>query len=326
MRLASPSTCGPSSAPLPHEKCDVRSLPLPLALTARLTPVVVLACAGWALTSGPAAPTSAEHSSDRSGTATGDGAVPSDGSSTAPPSYSGAPAPCTSVPVDTLKSLVPGAKTAGKEIPSTDAKLRRTCSWNALRGFDYRWLDVSFEVAESNQEATREYQQRVSEKSGGGAVPGLGDSAYSVVNLTTQDKQQTREGVVLVRVANALVVVTYNGSDFETKKAPDTDEINKGAIRAAKAAVAALQGRAAGGGSGNSGSGGGSSRSGKPSSSGKPDDSGTSDASKSPSDKPSSSSSEKPGGSGSDDSGDAGDAGDSKGSGTTDGSGSGTSG
>jgi hypothetical protein len=72
-------------------------------------------------------------------------------------------------------------------------------------------------------------------------VPGLGDSAYSVVNLTTTDKQQTREGVVIVRASNALVVVTYNGSDFETKKAPGTDEINKGAIKAAKDVVATLE-------------------------------------------------------------------------------------
>lgn len=62
-----------------------------------------------------------------------------------------------------------------------------------------------------------------------------------MVNLTTEDKQQTREGTVLARVANALVVVTYNGSDFESKKAPGTDEINKGAIKAAKEAVASLK-------------------------------------------------------------------------------------
>jgi hypothetical protein len=42
-------------------------------------------------------------------------------------------------------------------------------------------------------------------------------------------------------VSNALVTITYNGSDFETKKAPSTDEINKGAIKAAKEAVAALE-------------------------------------------------------------------------------------
>lgn len=46
---------------------------------------------------------------------------------------------------------------------------------------------------------------------------------------------------MLARANNALVIVTYNGSDFESKKAPATDVINKGAIKAAKDAVAALQ-------------------------------------------------------------------------------------
>lgn len=224
--------------PLPHEKCVVRSLPLPLALTARLSPVAVLACAGWALSCGPAAPPAAGHQTLRNPPVAASSAAPS--ATTAAPTYTTAPSPCAGVPAATLASLVPGAKPAGKEIPSTDTRLRRTCSWNALHGYDYRWLDVSFEIGASDQEATKEYQQRVAEKSGGGAVPGLGDTAYSVVGLATEDKQQTREGVVLVRVANALVVVTYSGSDFETRKAPTTDQINKGAIRAAKAAVATL--------------------------------------------------------------------------------------
>ncbi|MFF5533404.1 hypothetical protein ACFY71_13090 [Streptomyces cinerochromogenes] len=220
----------------------MRSLPLPLTLTARLSPVAVLACAGWALSSGPAAqPAAAGHQTAQKAPAASASAAPSS-SSGAAKTYSAAPSPCAAVPAATVKSLVPGAKTAGKEIPSTDTALRRTCSWNALKGYDYRWLDVSYEIAESDEAAGKEYGQRVAEKSGGGTVPGLGDSAYSVVNLTTEDKQQTREGVVMVRAANALVIVTYNGSDFETKKAPDTDEINKGAIKAAKSAVAALGG------------------------------------------------------------------------------------
>ncbi|WP_225827549.1 hypothetical protein [Streptomyces naphthomycinicus] len=219
----------------------MRSLPLPLALTARLTPVAVLACAGWALTSGPATPPAAAgHQTARQESSGSAAAQPS--STTAAKTYTAAPAPCSGVPAAIVKSLVPGAKTAGREIPSTDTALRRTCSWNALQGYDYRWLDVSFEISESDQEAGKEYEQRVGEKSGGGAVPGLGDSGYSVVNLTTEDKQQTREGVVMARVANALVIVTYSGSDFETKKAPGTDEINKGAIKAAKSAVAKLGG------------------------------------------------------------------------------------
>ncbi|MEU5533908.1 hypothetical protein [Streptomyces sp. NPDC020362] len=223
----------------------MRSLPLPLALTARLTPVAVLACAGWALTSGPAAKPSADgHRTAGQTTPTRSASAPS--STQVSKTYGAVPAPCGSVPAATLKSLVPGAKAAGKEIPSTDVKLRRTCSWNALKGYSYRWLDVSFELADSDESAKKEYEQRVAEKSGGGPVPGLGDTGYSVVNLTTEDKQQTREGVVMARVSNALVIVTYNGSDFDTKKAPDTDEINKGAIQAAKAAVAALQGGASG--------------------------------------------------------------------------------
>ncbi|MFF8726351.1 hypothetical protein ACF073_07640 [Streptomyces sp. NPDC015171] len=217
------------------------SLPLPLALTARLSPVAVLACAGWALTSGPAAPPAAAgHGTTQNTPAGSSSAAPSAG--TAAKTYTTAPAPCSGVPSATVTALVPGAKKAGKEIPSTDTTLRRTCSWNALKGFDYRWLDVSFEIRESDQEAGKEYEERVKERSGGGPVPGLGASAYSVVNLTSEDGQQTREGVVMARVANALVVVTYSGSDFETKKAPGTDEINKGAIKAARSAVAALGG------------------------------------------------------------------------------------
>ena len=222
----------------------MRELPLPVALTARLSPVVVLAAAGWALTSSPATP-AGHHDAGQQTSATSPSAPPSTtGSSTK--SYTAAPAPCGSVAVKTINALVPGARTAGKEIQSTDAKLRRTCSWNALKGYDYRWLDVSFEVMQSDQAAQKEYTNRLAQKSGGGAVPGLGDSAYSVVNLTTQDKQQTREGVVIARASNVLVVTTYNGSNFETKKAPSTDEINTGAIKAARDAVTALQGGRAG--------------------------------------------------------------------------------
>ncbi|MDN0200800.1 hypothetical protein [Streptomyces sp. S.PNR 29] len=217
----------------------MRSLPLPLALTARLSPVAVLAVAGWALSSGPFAATPAvEHKAEQQPD-TQSASAPA--TSAASKTYASSPAPCTSLAKKTIKSLVPGAKTAGKEIPSTDRSVRRTCSWNALEGYDYRWLDVSYEIMETDEAAEKAYRQRVEEKSGGGPVPGVGDAGYSVVNLTTEDKQQTREGVVVVRASNALVVVTYNGSDFETKKAPGTDVINKGAIKAAKEAVASLE-------------------------------------------------------------------------------------
>ncbi|MGW1159541.1 hypothetical protein ACWD48_15215 [Streptomyces sp. NPDC002519] len=224
------------------------SLPLPLALTARLLPVAVLASAGWAMSSGPLAAAPAAGQKAAPGPQSTQDTVSGSPGSASPPApqatakaYATAPAPCSALTKNTITSLVPGAKTAGKEIPSTDASIRRTCTWNALKGFDYRWLDVTFEVMASQAAAQTTYTQRTTEKSGGGTVPGVGDAGYSVVNLSTEDKQQTREGVVLIRSSNALVSVTYNGSNFETKQAPGTDEINKGAIKAAREAVTALE-------------------------------------------------------------------------------------
>jgi hypothetical protein len=212
---------------------------LPLALTARLSPVVVLAAAGWALSSGPLAATPAAE--NQATQKSGEDSPSEPATAAVSKTYAAAPSPCDSLSSKSITALVPEAKTTGKEIRSTDSKLRRTCSWNALKGFEYRWLDVSFEITESDEAAQKSYKDRVADRSGGGNVPGIGDSGYSVVNLTTEDKQQTREGVVLVRASNALVSVTYSGSDFESKKAPDTDEINTGAIKAAREAVAALE-------------------------------------------------------------------------------------
>lgn len=223
------------------ENHTVRDLPLPLALTARLLPVAVLASAGWALASGPfAAPPAAEPDPPRKNVAASGSEEPAPSASAPAVRYPKAPAPCGSITNRTVRALVPGAKPAGEEIASTDRAVRRTCSWNALKGYDYRWLDISFEIKTSDGKARTAFEHRTAEKSGGGSVPGLGDAAFSVVNLTTDDSQQTREGVVIARASNALVIVTYNGSDFDTKKAPSTDEINKGAIKAAKEAVAAL--------------------------------------------------------------------------------------
>ncbi|MEU1292680.1 hypothetical protein ABZ439_09640 [Streptomyces sp. NPDC005840] len=220
----------------------MRDFPLPLALTARLSPVVVLAAVGWAMSSGPLAPAPAAERGDARESGGQSATAPAESAPVpATKSFSSAPSPCGSLAAKTITTLVPGTKTAGKEIRSTDERARRTCSWNALKGYDYRWLDVSYELAASDEAAEKSYTSRITDKSGGGAVPGLGDAGYSVVNLSTEDKQETREGVVVARVSNALVVVTYNGSDFESKKAPGTDEINKGAIKAAKEAVAALR-------------------------------------------------------------------------------------
>ncbi|EGX57335.1 hypothetical protein SZN_23371 [Streptomyces zinciresistens K42] len=199
----------------------------------------MLAAAGWAMSSAPAAPPASEDTTTTQSSGEGE-------SSNAPAAvvgskaYSAAPAPCGSLSEKSVKDLVPGAKTAGKEIPSTDAKLRRTCSWNALKGYDYRWLDISFEIKDSETAAKDSFKDRVAAKSGGGDVPGIGSAGYSVVNLASEDKQQSREGLVVIRSSNAIVAVTYSGSNFESKQAPPLADINKGAIKAAREAFATL--------------------------------------------------------------------------------------
>ncbi|WP_306316297.1 MULTISPECIES: hypothetical protein [unclassified Streptomyces] len=216
----------------------MRSLPLPVTLTARLLPVAVLACAGWAYSSGPMAPSADEdrpEAAPRSSSAPDSSEEP--GEAVAAKTYAKPPAPCTSLPSSTIKALVPDAKTAGKELSATDESVRRGCSWSALKGYDYRWLDVSFEVKDSDELAKKAFASGDAAK---GAKQDLGDEAALSSDVTTKDKQQTREAVLTVRKGNALVTVTYNGSDFESKGAPSAATVSEGAVRAAKSAVGAL--------------------------------------------------------------------------------------
>lgn len=221
---------------------------LPLTLVARLLPVAVLAAAGVAMTTtaGPDAhpkPSAATPRPSASATATASSdptsapAPDGQGEGTAAPRYPEPPAkPCGTLPASTVKDLVPEAETAGTQLRTSDAAHRTGCSWHALSGFDYRWLDVTYDVSPSAATRARSAQ-------GDGpstAVPGLGDQASVSLNVTTDDEQRIREAVVVAREANAVVTVTYNGGDFETHEAPGADEIRKGAITAAKTALAAL--------------------------------------------------------------------------------------
>jgi hypothetical protein len=214
----------------------VRALPLPVALTVRLLPVAVLACAGWAYSSGPMS------TPDDTGSkaAPQPSAAAPDGPSerVAARTYTQPPAPCGTVAEKTVKKLVPGAKTAGKELSATDESVRRGCSWSALDGYDYRWLDVTFEVKRTDELARQGFAAGA--KSSDGALKGLGDEARLSAGLTKKDGQQTQEAVVAVRRANVIVTVTFNGSDFESKGAPAAGTMSDGAEQAARDALAGL--------------------------------------------------------------------------------------
>ncbi|MEU8872983.1 hypothetical protein AB0D24_17780 [Streptomyces javensis] len=200
---------------------------LPLTLVARLLPVAVLAAAGVAMTT--------SDDSDTSATPAGPSPQTSaPATSAAAPRYAKPPEEaCTLLPESVIKDLVPGAKTTGNELKSSDLNRRTGCSWHALDGFDYRWLDIAYDVKSVAGKQKSE---------GGSAVPGLGDDASVTEKTTEDDDQGIREAVVTVHQDNATVTVTYNGGDFENHKAADSDEIRKGAIGAARKALAALDG------------------------------------------------------------------------------------
>ncbi|WP_443268311.1 hypothetical protein [Streptomyces sp. KR80] len=203
---------------------------LPLTLVARLLPVAVLAAAGWSMT------TQSPSDSRRPSSAP----KPSLDATTArlhakPPATA-----CTTLSSATVKKLVPGAKTAGKPLKSSDPARRTGCSWNALDGFDYRWLDVTFEIAGENAGGLAGAREFYADRKRATGVPDLGDEASVGTELTKDDGQQTMAAVVVVRTANAVVTVTHSGSDFETRKAPSADAMREGAVAAAEQAVAAL--------------------------------------------------------------------------------------
>ncbi|NYV78753.1 hypothetical protein, partial [Streptomyces sp. UH6] len=228
---------------------------LPLALTVRLVPVVVLATAGWAMSAGPLAdPPEAAASSEKSGSSgtspdsggedggTGKGAGEDEGSSGGSDeqekTYEKAPDPCKAVSKKTVTSLVPGKLTTG-ELASTDKDVRRMCQWHALKGYSYRWLDVSYEIRRSNEDAQKAFDRVVADGKGG-PFEGLGDEAYSLSAKTSDKGNKVQETELTVRSGNALVVVTYNGGDFVEKTTPSADKIRDGAAKAAGEALAAL--------------------------------------------------------------------------------------
>lgn len=214
----------------------LRSLPFTLAV--RVLPVLVLALVGWTMAS-PARSDASAQASAGSGSSSGSSSGSGQGTGSDPVAYSAPPDACSAMPASLVKSLVPGAKTAGVPLRSADSQHRTSCSWNALKGYDYRWLDVSFEVTASQAAAESLFREQVRDTDAGPAS-GVGDEVEAIGTLTTDKGQQTRQAVVIARKGNEVVTVTYNGSDFDTKKAPTDPVIRKGAFKAATAAVNAL--------------------------------------------------------------------------------------
>ncbi|MET8558219.1 DUF3558 domain-containing protein [Streptomyces sp. NPDC004959] len=202
---------------------------------------------------------------------TGDSASPeATGTATVRAKYAKLPEPCAAVSAKTLKALVPAAKDKkGSQGSSDDLNARGTCSWNSLdsngvHGSQYRWLSLALVRFDSDAtlgtgderaasylakqiaaaRATADAKGLKSEK-----LTGLGDEATAVTYKLKKKEGDFRQQTLLVRTANAVLTLDYNGAGLAGEKDPDPAKLLKNAKRAADDAVAAVA--AANGGAGN---------------------------------------------------------------------------
>jgi hypothetical protein len=178
-----------------------------------------------------------------------------------PAKFTDLPDPCGSIAKKSIEDLVPSAKkkngTAGQ---SNDLAARSSCSWNGLddkgvKGSQYRWLDVGFTRFDSDQSlgsgakrATDDYAKQVTkakategaEKVAAEPTAGIGEEATLVTYNLSKTDEDFAYATVVARTGNVVVTLTYNGAGYAGAKTPSSADIVKGAQKAAKEAVAAV--------------------------------------------------------------------------------------
>ncbi|MGW2280114.1 DUF3558 domain-containing protein [Streptomyces sp. NPDC001770] len=180
-----------------------------------------------------------------------------------PAKFAGLPDPCKALSAKTVKKLVPSAKKAGGTVgKSSDDDARGSCSWNGLddkgvKGSVYHWLDIGFVRYDSDEalgsgadRATADFTKSVAKaqavdgakKLETAPVSGIGDQATAVTYTLNKTSEDFSYAAVVVRTANVVVSVNYNGTGYAGAKAPSAADILAGAQTAAKEAVAAVGG------------------------------------------------------------------------------------
>ncbi|MEU6175545.1 DUF3558 domain-containing protein [Streptantibioticus parmotrematis] len=167
--------------------------------------------------------------------------------------YTKLPDPCRAIAAATVKTMVPSAQDAGGKAVSSGDDSHAGCSWTGLDGYQYRFLDDTFQrfdtIANSTSaedQAKSAYQlavQTAAKASGAKAVaaPGLGDQATLITWDAKKDGAQYHYAAVIARSANAIVTVDFSGAGLQGDEQPKTDRMNKDAEQATKEALAALK-------------------------------------------------------------------------------------
>ncbi|TJZ51866.1 DUF3558 domain-containing protein [Streptomyces piniterrae] len=178
----------------------------------------------------------------------------------APAKYKKLPAPCDVFAKDTIKKLTPKVKDAsGNQGTSSDNAAHGSCSWSSLddKGVDgsqFRWLDVGYQrydsepgIGSGEERATEFYGKQVTAAKGAkGAkklktvkTSGIGDEATAITYDVKKDGNDFKNTTLVVRTANIVVTINYNGAGLAGADDPKADSLLKDAQAAAKEAAAA---------------------------------------------------------------------------------------
>ncbi|MGW1835677.1 DUF3558 family protein [Streptomyces sp. NPDC002067] len=187
--------------------------------------------------------------------------------SLAPAKYAKLPDPCTVFSNGTLKKLLPKPKNdAGEKGKSSDPNTSATCSWYSSKsegvdGSQFRWLDVSFKRYDSEAAVNATGEKRAEEfyakqvelakatkdatKVKSGAVDGTGDAATWITYNMKSKGNDYRNQTVVVRAANIVLTLNYNGAGLAGGDTPDASDLLKDAEKAAQEALESATGKPA---------------------------------------------------------------------------------
>ncbi|MFM9369179.1 DUF3558 domain-containing protein [Streptomyces sp. Da 82-17] len=176
--------------------------------------------------------------------------------------FSKLPDACKALKGDTIEDLVPEVDDkSGKSASSEDTSTRGSCSWtgldsNGTKGSQFRWLNLGLVRYDSNATlgtgdklAQTQFTKKIEEaKALDGAknvetktLEGVGDEATLITSDQKKKEGDFKNHRVVARVANAVVVIDYNGAGLAGAGDPDSKKMAKDAQEAAEEAVAAVE-------------------------------------------------------------------------------------
>jgi hypothetical protein len=175
--------------------------------------------------------------------------------------YASLPDACEVFSDKTLKSVVPKGVKSGKAINKAEENVTGDCRWisldnNGVDGSQYRWLSVSLHLLASDEangpgedRAAKAFESKVTAaKAVDGAknvktepLTGTGDQATVVKYELKKDGDAFKQQTIVVRTANVVVTLDYNGAGLAGDKTPDAAGLLKSAKSAAEEAVKAIE-------------------------------------------------------------------------------------